>query len=122
VVSAPMASTSILPTTGSPAGTWRCAGPTTSWCWTSCCPPRALARRTGRGRPAILRAGELTLDPGRHRVCRDGTEISLTAREFAVLHHLLRNPDVVLSKSAILEAVWDSAFDGDVNIVKVYIG
>ena len=39
-----------------------------------------------------------------------------------MLHHLLRNPDVVLSKSAILEAVWDSAFDGDVNVVEVYIG
>jgi two-component system OmpR family response regulator len=39
-----------------------------------------------------------------------------------VLHHLLRNPDVVLSRSAIPEAVWDSAFDGDVNIVEVYIG
>ena len=82
---------------------------------------KALARRGATARPAVLRAGDLTLDPGRHRVTRGGTEISLTPREFAVLEYLVRNPDVALSKTAILQAVWDDAFDGDVNIVETYV-
>jgi len=82
---------------------------------------KALARRGATARPAVLRAGDLTLDPARHRVTRGGTEISLTPREFAVLEYLVRNPDVALSKTAILQAVWDDAFDGDVNIVETYV-
>jgi two-component system, OmpR family, response regulator len=82
---------------------------------------RALARRGARARPAVLRAGDLVLDPSRHRVTRGGTEIPLTPREFALLEYLVRNPDMPLSKNMILQAVWDSAFDGDVNIVETYI-
>ena len=82
---------------------------------------KALARRGATARPAVLRAGDLVLDPARHRVTRGGTEISLTPREFAVLEYLVRNPDVALSKTAILQAVWDDAFDGDVNIVETYV-
>ena len=82
---------------------------------------KALARRGATARPAVLRAGDLVLDPSRHRVTRAGTEVSLTPREFAVLEHLVCNPDVVLGKGAILRAVWDDAFDGDVNIVETYI-
>ncbi|MGZ4545915.1 MAG: response regulator transcription factor [Blastococcus sp.] len=82
---------------------------------------KALARRGATARPAVLRAGDLLLDPARHRVSRGGTEISLTPREFAVLEYLVRNPDVALSKTAILQAVWDDAFDGDVNIVETYV-
>jgi two-component system OmpR family response regulator len=82
---------------------------------------RALARRGASARPAVLRAGDLTLDPASHRVSRGGMEILLTPREFAVLEHLMRHPDVVLSKTALLDHVWDSAFDGDVNIVEMYV-
>lgn len=82
---------------------------------------RALHRRAGIARPAVLRAGDLTLDPGRRTVTRAGTEVTLTPREFAVLEHLMRHPDLALSKTSILQAVWDEAFEGDVNIVEMYV-
>jgi two-component system OmpR family response regulator len=82
---------------------------------------RALARRGQAVRPAILEAGPLRLDPAAHRVWQDGIEVPLTAREFAVLECLLRRKGDVVSKSAILESVWDFNFDGDPNIVEVYI-
>jgi len=82
---------------------------------------RALARRGAATRPSILRAGDLEIDPAHNRVSRAGIDISLTPREFAVLEHLVRNRDTVLSKTAILHAVWDTAFDGDVNIVEIYV-
>jgi len=82
---------------------------------------RALARRGAAARPSLLRAGDLEIDPARHRVSRAGVDIALTPREFAVLEYLVRNRDTVLSKTAILHAVWDSAFDGDVNIVEIYV-
>ncbi len=82
---------------------------------------RALARRGATARPGILRAGDLAVDLARRRVTRGDQEIALTPREFAVLEHLVRNPDVTLSKSSILRAVWDEDFDGDLNIVEIYI-
>ncbi|MCW2741846.1 MAG: DNA-binding response regulator, OmpR family, contains and winged-helix domain [Blastococcus sp.] len=82
---------------------------------------RALVRRGAAARPTVLRAGDLMLDPARHHVERAGTPITLTPREFALLEYLLRHPDVVLGKTALLDAVWDSAFDGDVNIVEAYV-
>jgi two-component system OmpR family response regulator len=82
---------------------------------------RSLARRGASGRPTVLRAGDLTLDPGRRRVMRAGTEVVLTPREFAVLEHLMRHPDTAVSKTGILRAVWDEAFAGDVNIVEIYV-
>lgn len=82
---------------------------------------RALLRRGGAERPAVLECGELRLDPAAHRCWRGEAEVSLTAREFAVLEHLLRHAGDVVSKSAILENVWDFNFDGDPNIVEVYI-
>ncbi len=83
---------------------------------------RALVRRGGPARPTVLRAGGLSLDPARRRVERDGEEVTLTPREFALLEYLLRNCGDVVSKTDILTAVWDPAFDGDVNVVEVYIG
>jgi len=82
---------------------------------------RALARRTRGGAPAPVEAGDLRVEPAQRRVWRGETEIALTAREFAVLDHLLRRAGQVVSKGEILDGVWDHAFDGDPNIVEVYI-
>ena len=83
---------------------------------------RALVRRGAPARPVTLTVGDLQLDPNKRTVCRAGHQISLTAREFAVLHYLMRHPETVLSKAEILENVWDPAFDGSENIVEVYVG
>jgi DNA-binding response OmpR family regulator len=82
---------------------------------------RALARRRNRGAPIVHHVGDLSLDPVRHRCWRGDVEIALTAREFAVLEYLVRRAGEVVPKSAILENVWDFDFDGDPNIVEVYI-
>ena len=82
---------------------------------------RALARRAATARPTVLQAGDLVLDPGPRRVTRAGTDVQLTPREFAVLEHLMRHPDLALSKGSILRAVWDEAFEGDLNNVELYV-
>ncbi|MCZ7529683.1 MAG: response regulator transcription factor [Acidimicrobiia bacterium] len=82
---------------------------------------RALLRRSVRSVPAPVQAGDLTLDPARHRCTRGNTEISLTAREFAVLSFLMRRAGEVVPKTEILEGVWDYDFEGDPNIVEVYV-
>ena len=82
---------------------------------------RALLRRGKTERPAVLSAGDLRLDPAAHRCWRGEAEVALTACEFAVLEYLLRHAGDVVSKAAILENVWDFNFDGDPNIVEVYI-
>ncbi|WP_459546571.1 response regulator [Nocardia sp. X0981] len=82
---------------------------------------RALLRRRTRGGARVLRIGDLVVDPGT-RTCRRGDrEVSLTAKEFAVLEHLAVRAGEVVSKADILEHVWDFAYDGDPNIVEVYI-
>ena len=83
---------------------------------------RALLRRRGDARPAVLQGGDLRLDPVRHRVHRGDAEIALTPREFGVLGHLMRHAGEVVTKTDILRAVWDAHFDGDVNVVEVYVG
>ena len=83
---------------------------------------RALARRGGGRRPAVLEAGDLRLDPAGHHAWRGDCEVELTAREFALLELLMRHPGEVLSRREILDGVWDFAFDGDSNIVEVYVG
>ena len=83
---------------------------------------RALVRRGAPERPTTLRVGDLELDPARRAVTRAGTPISLTAKEFALLHYFMRNRGDVLSRTRILDNVWDPAFDGNENIVEVYIG
>jgi two-component system, OmpR family, response regulator len=82
---------------------------------------RVLARRGAVERPAVLEAGSLRLDPGSRAVARDEVTIDVTAREFAVLEYLMRHRDLVVSKRDILGGVWDEDFDGDPNIVEVYI-
>ncbi|NYF17837.1 DNA-binding response OmpR family regulator [Microbacterium sp. AK009] len=83
---------------------------------------RALMRRGGRERPVDLTAGDLVLNPATRRVTRGDARIDLTSREFAVLEYLLRRRGEVVSKREILENVWDGDFDGDPNIVEVYVG
>jgi len=82
---------------------------------------RALLRRGGTERPRVLRAGDLSLDPATHRVLRGDTEVALSPRQLALLEYLLRHPGEVLSKSQIMEHVWDFTFEGDPNIVEVYV-
>ncbi|MET0994277.1 MAG: response regulator transcription factor [Mycobacterium sp.] len=82
---------------------------------------RALFRRGAPPRPAVCEAGDLRLDPAARRVWLRNNEIVLTPREFAVMEFLLHHPGEVLSKKDILDHVWDFDFDGDPNIVEVYI-
>jgi two-component system, OmpR family, response regulator len=82
---------------------------------------RALIRRGAGERPAILEAGDLGFDPGSRRAWRGGIKVDLTAREMALLEFLLRRKGEVVSKGAILEHVWDYDFEGDLNIVEVYV-
>ncbi|MGH3357244.1 MAG: response regulator transcription factor [Nocardioidaceae bacterium] len=82
---------------------------------------RALVLRGARERPTILEAGDLRLDPAARRAWRGDAEIELTSRELAVLEFLLRNKGDIVSKRQVLENVWDFDFDGDPNIVEVYV-
>jgi two-component system OmpR family response regulator len=82
---------------------------------------RALLRRGSPERPAILAVGDLRLDPSTREVRRGAVAVELTAREFALLEFLMRRAGAVVSKREILDHVWDSAFEGDPNIVEVYI-
>ncbi|MFJ9207801.1 two-component response regulator [Streptomyces sp. L-9-10] len=83
---------------------------------------KALLRRRGSsGASPVLRIGSLTVDTAARRVFRDGTEVALTAKEFAVLEQLAVRAGEVVGKPEILEHVWDFAYDGDPNIIEVYI-
>jgi DNA-binding response OmpR family regulator len=83
---------------------------------------RALLRRGARPRPAVLAAGDLSLDPGTRAVRRADAVIELTAKEFALLEYLLRRPGQVVSKSELLDHVWDPGSIADLNVVEVYAG
>ena len=83
---------------------------------------RALIRRGAPVRPAVLAAGDLTLDPATRTVRRADEEITLTPREFGLLHYLMRHRGDVVSKTDILESVWDANYEGDDNVVEVYVG
>jgi two-component system OmpR family response regulator len=82
---------------------------------------RALARRNGQARPVVLNEGDLRLDPAAKRAWRDGTELRLSPKEFSLLELFLRHPGTVLTRSQIIEAVWDFAYDGTSNIVDQYV-
>jgi two-component system OmpR family response regulator len=83
---------------------------------------RALIRRGASERPALLEAGDLRFDPAARRTWRGDVPVDLTAREMALLEFLLRHKGVVVAKSEIVQHVWDYDFEGDPNIVEVYIG
>ncbi|HUZ53628.1 MAG TPA: response regulator transcription factor [Streptosporangiaceae bacterium] len=82
---------------------------------------RALLRRGVRERPALLVVGDLTLDPASRVTCRAGVTVELSAREFALLEYFMRHPGEVLSRTRLIEHVWDFAYDGGSNIVDVYV-
>jgi two-component system, OmpR family, response regulator len=82
---------------------------------------RALARRGSPERPSVLEVDDLKLDPATRRVWRDGIEIQLSSKEFALLETFMRRPDEVLSRLHLLEHAWDFAYENRSNIVDVYI-
>ena len=82
---------------------------------------RALLRRAGSAAPAVLRVGDLELDPAAHRVRRAGETVELTPREFALLEYLMRNPGRPLTRAMIMEHVWGIRFDPGTNLVDVFI-
>lgn len=83
---------------------------------------RALLRRGAPERPAVLTVGDLRLDPARRRVTRDGVEVALTGREYALLDYLMRRPGTVVSKIELLDHVWDASVETAPNAVEVYVG
>ncbi|MHB1518098.1 MAG: response regulator transcription factor [Acidimicrobiales bacterium] len=83
---------------------------------------RSLTRRATGERPVVLRVGDLELDPAAHCASRSGQVLDLTPREFAMLELFLRSPGVVLTRTRILEQVWDFAFEGSSNVIDQYVG
>jgi two-component system OmpR family response regulator len=82
---------------------------------------RAITRRTPQERPVVLEVGDLRLDPGTHQVRRGTIDVRLTPKEFALLHELMRHQGEPLSRTHLIEHVWDFAYDGTSNVVDVYI-
>ena len=83
---------------------------------------RALVRRGPTERPAVIKIGDLRVDPAAHLVTRFDRQIELTGREFAVLEFLARNAGSVVTRTALLEHVWDENYYGSTNVVDVYVG
>ena len=82
---------------------------------------RAILRRNNQTKPVILTVGDVTLNPATKIVKREGREIVLTAREYALLEYFMRNPNSILSHTQILEHVWDYQYEGISNIVETYV-
>jgi two-component system OmpR family response regulator len=82
---------------------------------------RALLRRGPSERPPVLAVGDLSLDPATRRVSRGDEVVDLTPKEFGLLELFLRHSGEALSRTRILEHVWDFAYDGDSNVVDVYV-
>ncbi len=82
---------------------------------------RALTRRAGGERPGPLEVGDLILDPAKHTFHVGGEPVSLTPTEFSIMELFMRHAGEVISKTDILDSCWDWAYQGDVNIVEVYI-
>jgi DNA-binding response OmpR family regulator len=83
---------------------------------------RALLRRAPARRPPRLEIGDVVVDPATHVVTRAGMPVALTAREFAVLEFLARNAGQAVTRTTLLEHVWDENYEGSTNIVDVYVG
>ena len=82
---------------------------------------RSLTRRSPQERPVVLTVGDLTLDPVSHEVRRGGVRVGLSPKECALLEELMRHSGEALSRTHLLEHVWDFAFEGDSNVVDVYV-
>src|ERR1700712_209930 len=83
---------------------------------------RALLRRAPQARPAVLATGDVRLDPATRLVTVDDVPVALTPREFGLLEYLLRRPGQVVTKTEVLDPVWDAAADVNPNAVEVYVG
>jgi two-component system, OmpR family, response regulator len=82
---------------------------------------RALARRDDRARPTVLTVGDLRLDPASKRAWRGKAELALSPKEFSLLEFFLRHPGTVLTRSQLIEGIWDFAYDGGSNVVDQYV-
>jgi two-component system OmpR family response regulator len=82
---------------------------------------RVLLRRPPTERPAVLRVGDLVLDPATHQVSRGDEPLDITPKAFAVLEYLMRNPGRVVTRTDLLDHAWDEAFDGESNVVDAYV-
>ncbi|HET7477704.1 MAG TPA: response regulator transcription factor [Dermatophilaceae bacterium] len=83
---------------------------------------RALLRRDVRERPAVLEVGSIRMDPSSREVSVAGAPVTLTPREYTVLEYFMRNRGRVVSKTELLDHVWDAADATDPNTVEVYVG
>jgi len=82
---------------------------------------RAVMRRAPVERPVRLEIGDLVVDPATHMVTRAGAPVRLTAREFALLEFLARHAGEVITRTRLLDHVWDENYEGSTNIVDVYV-
>ncbi len=82
---------------------------------------RALLRRKSQDKSALLQAGELVLDPVTRKVEREGKQIRLTSREFALLEYFMRNKGQILSRANLAQHVWNVSFDMESNVIDVYV-
>jgi DNA-binding response OmpR family regulator len=82
---------------------------------------RALGRRSGDNKPVVLHVGDLTLDTVTHKAKRADKVIELSAREYRLLEFLMRSPERVCGRMAIVESVWEYDFDPGTNLVDVYV-
>ena len=82
---------------------------------------RALIRRGGHERPAVLEVGRVRLDASAHTCVLDGETVALTPREFSILEFLFSHPDEAVAKRQIVGHVWDADFEGDDNVVEVHV-
>ncbi|MGA8988294.1 winged helix-turn-helix domain-containing protein [Aeromicrobium sp.] len=82
---------------------------------------RALVRRGAAARPTVIEVGELRVDPAARTASRGAVDIRLTSREFSVLEFLSRHQGEVVTKTQIIQNVWDENFEGDPNVVEVYV-
>lgn len=83
---------------------------------------RALVRRAPRERPSRIELGELIIDPATREVHRGSATVALTVREFSLLEYLARRPGQVVSRTELLEHVWDANYFGSTNVVDVHVG
>jgi DNA-binding response OmpR family regulator len=83
---------------------------------------RALVRRGGRGASPVLTYGDVELDPAAHAARRGGQLLDLTPKEFQLLRLLLREPEAVLSRTAIIDHIYDDDFEGFSNVIDVFVG
>jgi two-component system OmpR family response regulator len=82
---------------------------------------RALTRRTPIERPAVMKVGDLRLDPASHRAWRGDKELELSAKEFSLLELFMRRPGLTLTRTQLLDGAWDIAFESRSNVVDVYV-